>query len=453
MKRCMYMCAAVLLVLSSIFFCCVPSSFASESLPFLQLVYQTSTDGTNWSATAFTSIQDTTLSWGGTVGSYGNTSNLIAKHVKILGFRCFLGNTKNTEFWFQFNLGGFYGYSDITPEVNHIIPTFGLNISGANNGAKAGTSYNSVGASSPGNNATWYCYCNISPQPISPPNIILQSPKYHYYYNQVYFFPSAYDYSGWLGNGGQNSFLRSIYVRFRPNVNSDSNTQSYFEFTTPIILTLSYSYGSGYASQYGTCITDFSFFQSYNFLLDTAFNNFQTQWDNQHNALMSRLQTYFADTQNIYTWDEIQNTEDGSEIITLTGNWWSAMLGQLRSLNADAQTQWYAQERAREAGAMDALDGAMDSADIFGSFGSVTDLFGVGSMGHWDPGSASDNGIFAFQQWFSSTTRSDLDQVPAAKKGSDDYISFYSKHIDDILDKLGVDDQDDRHGTTYFRGD
>lgn len=407
------MCAAVLLVLSSVFYLVTSPVFASEdSVPFFQIFLSYSNDGSNYLGG----------NWYGLNDFLTNSPSSGHDYWRIEAFRFFLGNTYPSELTLSFVIGGAYKVVNYDPSISISSPL----VSWENwNGQKGGTIYTSYPNGNPSNNAYWYCYC-VSAGMIA-----------------------SHDYLESITNNfviGEN--LKQINIRFRPNVTSDTNTQSVFVLNTPIIFKTLISAST--VDKLLPFITNVTLIQNYSPILNSIFTELQSN----HSALMSKLTDYFADTQNNYTWNEIQANSDGSStIVSQSGNWWSAMLGQLRSLNNDAQTQAYQQSKAEDAGAMDALDHGFDTAVDHDVFWFSIDMFGLGEMGSYNNDTVSEWGGDGLLEWFSSRTRDDLDQVPITRRNTDDhYISFYSDHIDEILSILGVEDQRGDN-PTYYRGD
>lgn len=135
----------------------------------------------------------------------------------------------------------------------------------------------------------------------------------------------------------------------------------------------------------------------------------------------------------VYSWQQISYNPVTEEfdVEQETGNYYDALLGSIQSLNADALAQAVQQNKAKEAGAEDALDAAYDHS----SFGAFIDILDVGDFGDYDEDVVEDAADGPFD-WFSDYNRMQLDMVADNKKGDDDFVSFYQGNIDSIQDIL-----------------
>lgn len=136
----------------------------------------------------------------------------------------------------------------------------------------------------------------------------------------------------------------------------------------------------------------------------------------------------------VYAWQEISYNSNDNSLVTTSksGNFFQAVLGLLQSMNADAQAQAAQQEKAKDNGAMDALDNAYDHS----SFWDLLHFTDFSDFGDYDDDSMSDLGSDSWFDWFSGSTRDDLDTVSRNRDYNDNFISFYDSHMNLIEDKL-----------------
>lgn len=160
--------------------------------------------------------------------------------------------------------------------------------------------------------------------------------------------------------------------------------------------------------------------------------------------ILSNILTYFEDIYNnlltsIYQWQQItyNPVTDEFEVNDSNGNYFEALLGAIQSLNADALSQAVQQNKAKEAGAEDALDNAYDS--VGSSFGSLGDLSGLGSLGSFDGDVLGNAGSGGLLSWFSQDTLDSIDSVPRTRK-PDNIIDFYSGKIQSYMEEVSSDD-------------
>lgn len=143
-----------------------------------------------------------------------------------------------------------------------------------------------------------------------------------------------------------------------------------------------------------------------------------------------------------YSWQEISYDPNNDSLVTSshTGNYFQALLGLLQSMTADAQSQAAQQEKAKDNGAMDALDNAYDHS----SFWDLLHFTDFADFGSYDDDALEDIGENSWLDWFSNSTKDDLDTVVRTRDYDDNFISFYVLNLGQIEDKisgmLGGDD-------------
>lgn len=138
-----------------------------------------------------------------------------------------------------------------------------------------------------------------------------------------------------------------------------------------------------------------------------------------------------------YSWMQISYDSDDESLVQTEnhGNWFQAVLGLLQSATADMQAQAAEQERAKDAGAMDALDNAYERS----SFGGLSDFADVDVLADGFDLDVLDNNADGANDWFSQTNKDWLDNV-SRSRSDDNFVSFYSGHISDIIGFFGDDD-------------
>lgn len=134
-------------------------------------------------------------------------------------------------------------------------------------------------------------------------------------------------------------------------------------------------------------------------------------------------------------YDSDGNFIQGEKIRT---TWYNAIYQLLSNMYAPVQLQSEQEQKAKEAGAMDALDDAYEAADDAGSFWDLIPFIGFVGFGDYDDDAASDLGTGSITDWFSSTNQGWLDNVPPAPKSDpEEFIDFYQQNLNDIEDLLG----------------
>lgn len=178
-----------------------------------------------------------------------------------------------------------------------------------------------------------------------------------------------------------------------------------------------------------------------------------------YNWLWYQINNYL-NTFTGYLLDIVQNTED--LLVRLTGEsswsvtrdqfdsdgnflggqevhvtWYDAIYQLLSNLYAPVKVQSEQEQKAKEAGAMNALDDAYEAADDAGSFWDLIPFIGFAGFGDYDDDAASDLGTGSITDWFSDTNKGWLENVPVQRYADDDFVDFYQQNLDDINDLLG----------------
>lgn len=142
-----------------------------------------------------------------------------------------------------------------------------------------------------------------------------------------------------------------------------------------------------------------------------------------------------SDTWNMsYTWQElIYNPATKSyDVVDSSGDYWEAVLGQLRTLNAPNYERAQRQNMYDTSGAEDVTDKLWDSADF--SVGlDLADIIGLADYQSWGQDGA--DGILS---WFSAENLSDLDRTGVRVVNRDNVASSsYSSYLEEVKRKLG----------------
>lgn len=143
--------------------------------------------------------------------------------------------------------------------------------------------------------------------------------------------------------------------------------------------------------------------------------------------------------QSIWTVSRDQYDEDGNFIggqeVQVT--WYDAIYQLLSNLYAPVKVQSEQEQKAKEAGAIDALDDAYNAADDAGSFWDLIPFIGFAGFGDYDDDAASNLGTGSITDWFSDTNKGWLENVPIQRYVDDDFVDFYQQNIYDINGLLG----------------
>lgn len=142
-----------------------------------------------------------------------------------------------------------------------------------------------------------------------------------------------------------------------------------------------------------------------------------------------------SDTWNMFhSWQElIYNPATKSyDIVDSSGDYWEAVLGQLRTLNAPNYERAQRQNMYDTSGAEDVADKLWDSADF--SVGlDLVDIIGLADYRSWGQDGA--DGILS---WFSAENLNDLDRVGTRIVDRDNIAAFsYSSYLEEAKRKLG----------------
>ena len=138
----------------------------------------------------------------------------------------------------------------------------------------------------------------------------------------------------------------------------------------------------------------------------------------------------------VYNWLEVSYDSSNDSLVTTqkSGNYFQALLGLIQSMTADAQSQAAQQEKARDSGAMDALDDAYDNSGS--SFGSLSDFGSIGQIANWDSDAYNDDIEDNILGWFSNTTKNNIDNVLVNREDLH-IVDFYSQNLEEILEVIG----------------
>ena len=133
---------------------------------------------------------------------------------------------------------------------------------------------------------------------------------------------------------------------------------------------------------------------------------------------------------------EVSYDSSNDSLVTTqkSGNYFQALLGLIQSMTADAQSQAAQQEKARDSGAMDALDDAYDNSGS--SFGSLSDFGSIGQIANWDSDAYNDDIEDNILGWFSNTTKNNIDNVLVNREDLH-IVDFYSQNLEEILEVIG----------------
>lgn len=258
---------------------------------------------------------------------------------------------------------------------------------------------------------------------------------------------------------------QNVMIKFRGNYTSPGSNQ-----TCEIVLDDPMLFSTDTANN-NKCIPFFfncSVLQSYAYILNSQFglvdshiqtisNNLVTA-NSKFDSMVTKLDLIREDTHSAaiaqeatyglfsplfgsdYSWNEISYDPDSEEFSTeeKTGSWWDAVVGLFKSINSDAESQAAMQEKANSAGAGDALDNAYDAAES-GSFGSLSDVNGIGNIANWNPSNYSSGITYGFSSWFSQDTKNSIDAVPQTRNNNLNIIDFYSQNLEDILEGIDND--------------
>lgn len=157
--------------------------------------------------------------------------------------------------------------------------------------------------------------------------------------------------------------------------------------------------------------------------------------------ILPGFHSLFSTLGDVFSYDKIvRAAEDNSLTITpSTGNFWQAVVDLLSSVNADAAQKAVYEERAQEAGALDVLDSAYDTASGGGFFSTLGSMFGIFDIVDWDSTNVENGATSYGYDWFSYKTKEDLIFTPL-KKGSDSDSSpsFWDLQLQEIRE-LGMD--------------
>lgn len=375
------------LVASAFVFSVSAEQSSISDFPLIQLVVQKSGDGVTWGGDNYLDLTS------------GLQSQLYVNYIRITGIRVNMPHVTDSTFYFRFR------YGMVTRETEIIHRT--ISYTGVA-GAKGNTSSNpNVSLSGWGNYSS--------------------AQNYEAQINATQWFMSSNTsciFSGMITFGDQ-----------------PANSWVTFTFGTPMTFTL-----SGNDKRPLDIFVDY--FQSYT--NQQAF--LQDNFDLLHNSLGSLVTaanniysvvSYFGTLDNSnYSYTEISYDDENMEFTATdkTGTYWDALLGSVKSLNADAQAQAAQQEKAKDSGAMDALDDAYDKADDKLSFWSFLDIIDVGDIGEYDDDALEDAGQDSIIDWFSNACKNDIEgQVinPLTRDPDNEIVDFYSDNLDSIFSYFG----------------
>lgn len=382
----MYRCRRVLAVLlslavvASVFVISVSAEQSSISdFPLIQLIVQKSGDGVNWGGDNYLDLTS------------GLQSQLYVNYLRITGIRVNMPHVTDSTFYFRFR------YGMVTRETEVIHRT--VSYTGVA-GAKGNSSSNqNVSLSGWGN------------------------------YSSAQNYEAQINSSQWFMSSNTSCIFSGIITFGDQPVNSWVT----FTFGTPMTFTL-----SGADKKPLDIFVDY--FQSYT--NQQAF--LQDNFDSILNSLGSMVTglsniysvlSYFGILDNSnYSYTEISYDSQNMEFTSTNkvGTFWDALLGSVKSLNADAQAQAEQQEKAKDAGAMDALDNAYGHS----SFWDLLHFTDFADFGRYDDDALEDIGDNSWLDWFSNNTKDDLDTVIRTRDYDDNFISFYDLNMGQIEDKL-----------------
>lgn len=122
-----------------------------------------------------------------------------------------------------------------------------------------------------------------------------------------------------------------------------------------------------------------------------------------------------------------------------TGTWFQAILGTLSAISDPVIQQVEQEQKAQEAGAMDALDVAYDS--VGSSFGLLGDFAGLGELGAFDGDTFGAEGEHSILDWFSTATKNSIDNVAPSRRNQEPIVDFYHSKIEEYEDKIEGSDK------------
>lgn len=188
----------------------------------------------------------------------------------------------------------------------------------------------------------------------------------------------------------------------------------------------------------------------YNDLHHFLFDNEYGLWPYYY-SLQERTSGYISDMRRKFTvtstFDYVSISYDAEgNASTGTGKttWYQALLNTINSLTMPFKEQVEQEQKAKDAGADDALDLAYDS--VGSSFGALGDFSGLGSLGSFDGDALGQAGTGGLLSWFSKENADAIDAVPRSK-APEDIVDFYTPKIEIYREEVSSDD-----GTTDTSG-
>lgn len=127
-----------------------------------------------------------------------------------------------------------------------------------------------------------------------------------------------------------------------------------------------------------------------------------------------------------------------SRIVT---SWYGAIFQLLSNIYAPIQRQAQQEQRAKDAGALDALDSAYDAASDKTSFWDMLDIINIGDIGDYDDDALDSAGSDSILSWFSHATDYDINGSKKyfSSDPNEQIVDFYSSNQEDILSYFGGD--------------
>ena len=165
---------------------------------------------------------------------------------------------------------------------------------------------------------------------------------------------------------------------------------------------------------------------------------------NSYYLLMERTSGYLSDLRrkmtvtSTFDYVSISYDNDGNAT-TGTGKttWYQALLNTLNSLTMPFKEQVEQEQKAKDAGADDALDLAYDS--VGSSFGALGDFSGLGSLATFNGDTLGSAGTGGLLSWFSQENANSIDAVPRSR-APENIIDFYTDKIEKYREEVSSDD-------------
>ena len=141
-----------------------------------------------------------------------------------------------------------------------------------------------------------------------------------------------------------------------------------------------------------------------------------------------------------YSYFNIGYNSNGDAIVTeiLDVSWYEAVIGNLLSLSAPVAHQVEQEQLAKDAGFEDVLDDAYDKSNP----GDFLDFLDIGDIATWNEEAYEHAQGDALTYWFSQSCKDNIDSVPVVRGQEPQVIDFYSTHISEYWEALGIDTTD-----------